>query len=439
MTPLRRIENLTRLQWTHGRMRLPGAAPGSARRFRLVCSLALLGLLALLTAGCAAPRRLPGGPPPGVLPPTATPTATPRGAPTLTPTPTRAPSATPSPTAPPTQTFTPTPTLLYLAETPLPLGAPAISLENAGRVSGLAEWYEPDVAQLVWTPLEHTLAVATSKQIHWYNVPARKTVRTLYPALADVIDLDFDVLDTWLVVGTRHGNDETGFASGLELWMGPGWQPMGVLYGDARPLTALAFSPDRDYLAVAYSGPRGENSGVDLWLPYSWTISTTLVTGQALDVAFSPDAGLLAVSPDRYSLRVYDLADRKWLYCMPTSFTGAINAMAFSSDGFTLATGHYDGMLRLWDMRSGDLLLEFPTGAVVQSLAFSPDGRVIVTGGSYQHTLVQLWSAGSGELLRALYGHLKGVTRLAFAPDSMYIVSASYDGMLRAWGIPLGP
>lgn len=396
-------------------------------------------LLGLGLAACGGPQTLPGGPPPGVLPPSPTPSLTPPQPPTLTPRPSDTPTPRPSRTPAPTATLPPTPTLLFLPQTPLPLGAPPIALETAAQVSGLAEWYEPDVMGLVWTPEANTLAVATSSLIHWYNVPEQSLIRTLYPALEGVTKVTFDGRNAWFVVGTRRGSEQDGFISGLELWQGPNWQPRGILYGTGRPLTGLAFSPDDEYLAVAYTGPRGQPGEVDLWNVVTWSISTTLATGQALEVAFSPDASLLAVSPDRYSLRVYNLIERKWLYRMPTSFTGSINVMAFSPDGFTLATGHYDGMVRLWDLRDGHLLLEFPTQAVVQSLTFSPDGRIVATGSSYENTLVRLWSAGSGVLLRSLEGHTKGVTHLAFASNSQYLASASYDGMVRIWGMPPAP
>lgn len=375
-----------------------------------------------------------GGPPPR---PTALPTPTPTPAPTFTPTTLPTPVMTPTPTLTPvpSPTLTSTAELLALFETPLPPDLPAITYENAESVSGLAMWYESGIADMEWTPDGNLLALATQDLIRFVDVPARLPKRTLYPTLINIVNIEFSPGGRWLVAGTRRGSENEGYASGLELWQGPDWQPRGVLYGTERALIDLVFSPDNTYLASAYAHPRGSQNSLDLWLTNSWTISTTMQTGVMQNVAFSGDGRILAFAPDRYAVTIFDLVDRAMLYDIETSFTGAVNTMTFSPDGFTLATGHYDGRVNLWDVRTGLLLVSFQTDEVIQSLAFSPDGRLLATGGSFKNNFVRLWSAGSGEQLRTLEGHTSGVTQLIFSPDSRYLVSASHDGVVRVWGI----
>jgi len=366
---------------------------------------------------------------------TPSPTMTGTSTPTRTPTITLTPTVTSTPTPIPTPTLSPTPPLLVLAGTPLTNLLAPITLENASQVSGLAEWHESAVSDLEWMPEGRILAVANPSTINLYDVNTRQILRTLYPQRDGIIDIAISPTGTWLVSGMLRGSEKQGYASSIELWLGPDWKPLGVLYGVNEGLTSMTFTPNGKFFSSAYASHIGNENRVDFWNVITWTITGTLQTGPAFNLAFSPDSNLLAISPDHYAIRIWDLKEKKYLYELYTSFTGAVNALAFSPDGVTFASGHYDGTIRLWDLRTGVPFLTFSTEEVIQSLIFSPDGRLLATGGSYQNNLVRLWSAGTGALLRSLEGHTNGVSRLSFSPDSQYLVSASYDGTIRLWGL----
>jgi WD40 repeat protein len=72
----------------------------------------------------------------------------------------------------------------------------------------------------------------------------------------------------------------------------------------------------------------------------------------------------------------------------------------------------------------------------VTSIAFSPDGKQVVSG-SDDHT-VRLWDATTGVLLQTLEGHLDKVTSVVFSPDGKQVVSGSDDHTVRLWDATTG-
>jgi hypothetical protein len=75
--------------------------------------------------------------------------------------------------------------------------------------------------------------------------------------------------------------------------------------------------------------------------------------------------------------------------------------------------------------------------SIVDSVAFSPDGRTLASGES-DDSGVRLWDVASGRALRALTGHTNGVDAVAFSPDGRTLASGSLDGSTRLWNAKTG-
>jgi WD40 repeat protein len=100
-----------------------------------------------------------------------------------------------------------------------------------------------------------------------------------------------------------------------------------------------------------------------------------------------------------------------------------------------VATAAADGTVRLWEVPGGRPLLPplFHDGWV-RSVAFSPDGKTLVTG--CDDGTARLWGADDGAALGAVLQHRGPVNRVAFHPDGKTVLTASSDGTARLWTPP---
>jgi WD40 repeat protein/predicted Ser/Thr protein kinase len=114
-----------------------------------------------------------------------------------------------------------------------------------------------------------------------------------------------------------------------------------------------------------------------------------------------------------------------------------VSSVAFSPDGKRIVSGGYDNTLKVWDAESGGEVMTLRghdnSGL---SVAFSPDGKRIVSG-SDDKTL-KVWDAESGGEVMTLRGHQEGVQSVAFSPDGKRIVSGSNDNTLKVWDAESG-
>jgi hypothetical protein len=105
--------------------------------------------------------------------------------------------------------------------------------------------------------------------------------------------------------------------------------------------------------------------------------------------------------------------------------------VAYSPDGQLVAVGDDEGLLRIWDAKTGDdiwgVLRYQGRNQEIGDIAFSPDGRYLAT--SSPDSLLKIWDVNSGQEIGVIERE-EGFTGVAFSPDGRYLVAAGSDGTI---------
>ena len=108
----------------------------------------------------------------------------------------------------------------------------------------------------------------------------------------------------------------------------------------------------------------------------------------------------------------------------------AVTALAFSPDGKYLVSGGYHGTIQQWDLATGKQSRRRQHKAAIVAIRFSPDGRLMVTAGSDR--LARVWETSSGKEVVRLK-HRAAITTVEFTPKGEYIITTDEDGIVHVW------
>ena len=207
-----------------------------------------------------------------------------------------------------------------------------------------------------------------------------------------------------------------------------------------RSIRAVSFSPDGKTLASC------GDEGVKLWDPSDGKEKAFLerVKDWHWALAYAPNGVVLAVAEGRL-VRLLDpgtLKEKSVLKGHPSSVYG----LAFSLDGKRLAvcggSGPGGGRISVFDLAAARIQTSMKTDGEARHVAFSPDGKMLVSGGGGNVSEVRLWNPSNGEELKTLKGPTGQVQGVTFATDGKTFIVGTWrsdeGGEVKLWNVAHG-
>jgi eukaryotic-like serine/threonine-protein kinase len=245
----------------------------------------------------------------------------------------------------------------------------------------------------------------------------------------------------WAAIGRLGGNvSVVNLQTKEEIRLPSGYGAVRVAFSPSGPLLAMGI---REAVAVA-GRPRDR---IILWnTDRRQVVREIALTGACRGLAFAKDGQRLAVrelANSAYRVTQWDMTNGHRLYyweipnkrVTSDSIYQAYEAFVINDD-LTLMAMVLTNSVRVFDLKNKtERWNKLGSSERIAALAFSPDGKLLVSGGAYADATIQLWDVASGAELGQLVGHSSWIGQFVFLSDGKRLISCGADQTVRLWDV----
>lgn len=274
--------------------------------------------------------------------------------------------------------------------------------------------------------------------IRVWNTETGKCIRVLQGHTAAIRSIDISPDGQTLV---SAGDDHT-----VKIWEMQSSQCLQTLHGHQQVIFSVAFSPSGNMIAST-----GADQTVRLWNVADGRCLACFRehTSIVFSIAFSSDGNTLASGSMDRMVKLWNVTKR----CCFRTFSGhknviwsvavfpqpiesvqmfdGINAPSPRSSNTVVATGSFDGKIRLWNVLDGQCFCTMPHSGEVLALAVSPDGTTLISGNASHQSSLKFWDIQNQTCLKTVSAHVNMAKTLCFSHNGLLFASGGGDKIVQ--------
>lgn len=200
-----------------------------------------------------------------------------------------------------------------------------------------------------------------------------------------------------------------------------------IFSGHTDEVWSAKFSPN-DSLVVS----TGYDENTIIWKRNDGNIVHYLKHPYGCSIAiFNPDGTKVATGSYDGKIRIWDVQTGS-LQQVFNGHNGALRSISYHSKQDLIAAGGDDNKVTIWNSKTGEIVREFNDSSHdVWSVIFSPSGEYLLSGSS--DNIIRVYEVSTGEIKKSLEGHSMVVLSLDFSPDGKLLASGSDDKTVKIW------